>query len=160
MSTFLHDEVEVGSEFDVSTPVGDFVIEDDDSPLLLASAGAGITTVLPIVEHIARTQPRRPVILAHADRAVGDHALRETVRHAGRAIDDFTTHTWYEDCEGSDAAQGYMDLRDIDLPTGVQVFTCGPLPFMRLVRSTLLERGVPSEHIRYEVFGPDLWGAN
>jgi nitric oxide dioxygenase len=38
----------------------------------------------------------------------------------------------------------------------VQVFTCGPLPFMRHVRSTLLERGVPAARIRYEVFGPDL----
>jgi len=41
----------------------------------------------------------------------------------------------------------------------VQVFTCGPLPFMRHVRSTLLDKGVPPSHIRYEVFGPDLWAA-
>jgi ferredoxin-NADP reductase len=30
---------------------------------------------------------------------------------------------------------------------------------MRLVRSTLLDRGVPPARIRYEVFGPDLWAA-
>ena len=43
---------------------GDFVITETDTPLLLASAGAGagITTVLPIVEHVARTQPERTVI--------------------------------------------------------------------------------------------------
>ena len=45
------------------------------------------------------------------------------------------------------------------LPDDVQVFTCGPLPFMRHVRSTLLARGVPASRIRYEVFGPDLWAA-
>ena len=50
-----------------------------------------------------------------------------------------------------------MDLTDISLPNDIQVFTCGPLPFMRLVRSTLLDRGVPPARIRYEVFGPDLW---
>lgn len=159
VSSHLHESLEVGDELDVSTPAGDFVVEDDDSPLLLASAGAGITTVLPIVEHIARTQPRRPVILAHADRTAGDHALRETVQHVGRQIDDFTTYTWYEDLEGSGghAHLGYMDLSDVPLPDGVQVFTCGPLPFMRHVRSTLLGRGVPGDRIRYEVFGPDLW---
>ena len=45
------------------------------------------------------------------------------------------------------------------VPDDIQVFTCGPLPFMRLVRSTLLDRGVPPARIRYEVFGPDLWAA-
>jgi nitric oxide dioxygenase len=30
---------------------------------------------------------------------------------------------------------------------------------MRHLRSTLLGRGVPASRIRYEVFGPDLWGA-
>ena len=52
-----------------------------------------------------------------------------------------------------------MDLTDIPLPNDIHVFTCGPLPFMRLVRSTLLDRGVPPARIRYEVFGPDLWSA-
>jgi nitric oxide dioxygenase len=52
-----------------------------------------------------------------------------------------------------------MDLSEVPLPDQVQVFTCGPLPFMRHVRSTLLARGVPAFRIRYEVFGPDLWGA-
>jgi nitric oxide dioxygenase len=28
---------------------------------------------------------------------------------------------------------------------------------MRKVRGALLARGVPADHIRYEVFGPDLW---
>ena len=35
-----------------------------------------------------------------------------------------------------------MDLSELPLADDVQVFTCGPLPFMRHVRSTLLARGV------------------
>jgi nitric oxide dioxygenase len=161
VSSFLHDQVAVGDILDVSTPAGDFVVQTSDGPLLLASAGAGITTVLPIVEHIARTQPQRKVIVAHADRTAQDHALRETVLHVGRLIDDFTAYTWYETVEAADrrSKQGLMDLSDVPLGEDVQVFTCGPLPFMRHVRSTLLARGVPASRIRYEVFGPDLWGA-
>jgi nitric oxide dioxygenase len=30
---------------------------------------------------------------------------------------------------------------------------------MRHVRTSLIERGVPANRIRYEVFGPDLWAA-
>jgi nitric oxide dioxygenase len=159
VSSFLHDHVAVGDVLDVSAPAGDFVVQASDGPLLLASAGAGITTVLPIVEHIARTQPQRKVIVAHADRAAEDHALRETVQHVGRQIDDFSAYTWYESVDPSDhrSAQGYMDLSQMPLDDDVQVFTCGPLPFMRHVRASLLARGVPASSIRYEVFGPDLW---
>jgi len=159
VSSFLLDHVAVGDVLELSAPAGDFVVQSSDAPLLLASAGAGITTVLPIVELIARTQPQRKVIVAHADRTAQDHALRDTVQYVGRQIDDFTTYAWYETVEPADedSRQGYMDLSEVPLDDDVQVFTCGPLPFMRHVRSTLLDRGVPASRIRYEVFGPDLW---
>ena len=78
--------VQVGDVLEVSAPAGDFVVQPSDGPLLLASAGAGITTVLPIVEHIARTQPqphgdRRP---RRPDRA-GPRAARH--RAARRSAD-------------------------------------------------------------------------
>jgi nitric oxide dioxygenase len=161
VSTYLHDHITVGETLEVSAPAGDFVVQSSDGPLLLASAGAGITTVLPIVEHIARTQPHRTVIIAHADRTAQDHALRDTVLHVGRQLDNFTAYTWYETVGPDDhrSHQGFMDLTEIPLPANIQVFTCGPLPFMRHIRSTLLDRGVPADSIRYEVFGPDLWAA-
>lgn len=161
VSSYLHDQVKVGDILDLSAPAGDFVVTPTDGPLLLASAGAGITTVLPIVEHIARNQPQRKVVVAHADRRAQDHALRDTVLHLGRELDDFTAYAWYETVDAGDtrSRHGYMDLTDVPLPDDVQVFTCGPLPFMRHVRTTLLERGVPATRIRYEVFGPDLWAA-
>jgi len=161
VSSFLHDHIVPGDLLDISAPAGDFFDQSSSAPILLASAGAGITTVLPIVEHIARTQPERPVIVAHADRTAQDHALRNAVLHVGRQIDDFTAYTWYETVEAGDrdSRPGRMDLSTVPLPEDVQVFTCGPLPFMRQVRSTLLARGVPAVQIRYEVFGPDLWAA-
>jgi len=161
VSTYLNDHITVGETLEVSAPAGDFVVQSSNGPLLLASAGAGITTVLPIVEHIARTQPNRTVIVAHADRTAQDHALRDTVLHVGRQLDNFTAYTWYETVGPDDhrSYQGFMDLTEIPLPANIQVFTCGPLPFMRHIRSTLLDRGVSADSIRYEVFGPDLWAA-
>jgi nitric oxide dioxygenase len=161
VSSFLHDSVQIGDVLELSAPAGDFVVEPSSTPLLLASAGAGITTVLPVVEHISRTQPERTVIVAHADRTAQDHALRETVQHLGRQLDDFTAYTWYEKVDSGDTRSysGYMDLSVIPLPDDVQVFTCGPLPFMRHVRSSLMDRDIPASRIRYEVFGPDLWAA-
>ena len=159
VSTYLHDQAKVGDILAVSPPAGDLILTPSDSPLLLASAGAGITTVLPIVEHIVRTQPRRPVIEAHADRTAQDHALRQTVQRMGHQLDNFTSYTWYEHVDPGDTTsrQGHMALSEIALPDDVHVFTCGPLGFMRHIRTELMQRGVPAHHIRYEVFGPDLW---
>jgi nitric oxide dioxygenase len=114
VSGYLHDHVQVGDVLDVSAPAGDFVLTPTESPLLLASAGAGITTVLLIVEHVARTQPQQKVVVAHADRRAQDHALRDTVLHLGREIDDFTSYTWYEEVNEGDtrSRQGYMDLSE------------------------------------------------
>ena len=161
VSSYLHDDAQVGDIFELSAPAGDFVLDPSDVPLLLASAGAGITTVLPIVEQIVRSQPQRQVIVAHADRTRSDHALREIVMHLGRQLDDFTAYTWYERVDPDDtrSLSGFMDLSQIPLPDNLHVFTCGPLPFMRHIRDTLLKRGVSAARIRYEVFGPNLWAA-
>ena len=49
----------------------------------------------------------------------------------------------YEKVEDGDtrARQGDMDLKEVPLPDDVQAFTCGPLPFVRHVRTSLVERG-------------------
>src|SRR4029078_6942803 len=93
------------------------------------------------------------------DHRAQDHALRETVLHLGREIDDFTSYAWYEtvDDGGTRSREGFLDLTDIPPPDDIQVFTCGPLPFMRHLRSTLLSRGVPAARIRYGALAPALF---
>jgi nitric oxide dioxygenase len=53
-----------------------------------------------------------------------------------------------------------MDLDDVKLPADAIYYLCGPLPFMKAVRSSLIDRGVAARDIQYEVFGPDLWQAD
>ena len=116
--------------------------------------------MLPIVEHIARTQPQRTVIVAHADRTAQDHALRDTVLHVGRQIDDFTAYTWYESVDPADhrSAQGYMDLvagAAADGRPGLHL-RAAAVHAARPV-DACSRAGCRPSHIRYEVFGPDLW---
>ena len=56
--------------------------------------------------------------------------------HVARHIDNITSYIWYESLDPADGRfrQGLMDLSQISLPDDVQVFTCGPLPFVRHVR--------------------------
>jgi nitric oxide dioxygenase len=53
-----------------------------------------------------------------------------------------------------------MDVSAVDLPDDAEYYLCGPLPFLKSVRSALIAGGVPAKDIQYEVFGPDLWLAD
>ena len=55
---------------------------------------------------------------------------------------------------------GLLDLDEVSLPKTAIYYLCGPLPFMKAIRSALLGRGVAAQDIQYEVFGPDLWQAD
>lgn len=82
-----------------------------------------------------------------------DHALL-----TGK-LPDATAHFWYEDPEPGHPADrtGRVDLSGLAIAPGTHAYLCGPLPFMRAVRTQLLAKGVPAADVHYEVFGPDMW---
>ncbi|MCU1474261.1 globin domain-containing protein [Amnibacterium sp.] len=163
MSNLIHDQVQVGDEIELSAPFGDVVLEYTDRPLVLASAGIGITPMAGMLSHLVNGGTRRPILFLHADDSIHTYALREQVVADLDRLPNATAATWLLDtdgAEGFDAEQGFMDLRERDLPVDAQYYLCGPLPFMQSVRSALIERGVPARDIQYEVFGPDLWLAD
>ncbi|MFF3612020.1 globin domain-containing protein [Streptomyces sp. NPDC002580] len=162
VSAWLHDHVREGVELTLSTPFGDVFLDepsDAGTPLVLLSAGIGCTPMTGILARLAALRSTRPVLVLHADSSPRDHALRAETRELVGQLAGARSVFWYErpGPEEPDARTGLMDLSDTGLPDGATVFLCGPLPFMRAVRGQLLRAGVPARHIRYEVFGPDLW---
>jgi nitric oxide dioxygenase len=165
VSTWLHANARPGVVLDVSQPSGDMVLDGSDSPLVLASAGIGITPIAAIMEDLSRRQPDRPVWLFHADKSHAEHALYGGLRRQVLAMTHVRSQNWYETDAAAaptlkPARSGYMDLSDFDIPANAIAFMCGPPAFMRQTRQALLAQGLASEHIHYEVFGPDLWAQN
>ena len=162
VSNHLHRTVRAGDELTLSAPFGDVVLDDADTPLLLISAGIGCTPMVAMLEHLATTGATRPAWILHADRSPAEHALRADTDRALAELPDARAQFWYEQDAAREpgARPGLMDLTDLDLPTDADVYLCGSLPFMRAVRTQLLKAGIPARHIRYEVFGPDLWLAH
>src|SRR5690606_38078999 len=77
VSNWLHDNVEVGSLLQVSKPFGDFLPEtESDEPIVLLSAGIGITPMISTLNRIAEKSPKRRVIFAHAARRQEHHPHR------------------------------------------------------------------------------------
>ncbi|MFG2561976.1 globin domain-containing protein [Streptomyces sp. NPDC048496] len=162
VSNQLHRTVRTGGELTLSAPFGDVVLDDADTPLVLVSAGIGCTPMVAMLEHLAATGSTRPVHVLHADRTPADHALRAGTRHLVEQLPDARAEFWYEQdaAEEPGSRTGLMDLDGLDLPADADVYLCGSLPFMRAVRTQLLQAGIPARRIRYEVFGPDLWLAH
>ncbi|MET8745509.1 globin domain-containing protein [Streptomyces sp. NPDC004728] len=159
VSRHLHTEVEAGDVLRVSAPYGDLVLDSADAPLLLASAGIGCTPMLSMLEHLAATGHRAPVTVVHGDRSPATHAMRTDHALLTGKLPDAAAHFWYEDPEPGHPADrtGLVDLSGLAVAPGTHAYLCGPLPFMRAVRTQLLAKGIPATDIHYEVFGPDMW---
>ncbi|MPY62688.1 globin domain-containing protein [Streptomyces spongiae] len=160
VSNHLHARVRVGDRLRVSAPYGDLVLDQDtDAPLLLASAGIGVTPMIAMLEQLVISGHDAPVTVVHADRSPADHALRADHEGFAAKLPDASVHVWYEQPEPGHPAdhKGLADLSSLDIPSGTRAYLCGPLPFMRAVRAQLIGRGVAPADIHYEVFGPDLW---
>ncbi|RGC66779.1 Flavohemoprotein [Micromonospora sp. MW-13] len=163
VSTHLHEHVAVGDPLRLSPPFGEVSAVAGDGPLLLVSAGIGLTPAMAALEHLAVATPRRPVVMVHADRAGAAHALRGDLPRLHAALPNLHTTLWYEDTTDAtlpgvpaEVTGGRVDPELIPLSLDAHVHLCGPLPFMNTVRGGLLRRGVPVERIAYEVFGPGM----
>ena len=165
MSTLLHETVQVGDEVVLSVPSGDVVLEYSDRPLVLASAGIGVTPMAGMLSHLVSAGSSLPILLLHADSDEGSFALRDQVLADVQELQDASVHVWFENAAETTLAvdgvhAGFLDPNEAPLPESAIFYLCGPLPFMQAVRTRLLDRGVVAHDIQYEVFGPGLWQAD
>ncbi|MFD6323713.1 globin domain-containing protein [Streptomyces sp. NPDC058442] len=158
VSGHLHARVRAGDVLELSEAYGDLVLDaEPGTPLLLASAGIGVTPMTAMLAHLADGGHQAPVTVVHGDRSPADHALRADHEGYAAKLADSTVRFWYEQDAPAGAATGYVDLTDVPVAPGTRAYLCGPLPFMRTVREQLIGKGVAPADIHYEVFGPDLW---
>lgn len=161
VSNRLHDAIRVGDTLRAGPPAGDFQLRDGDHPVVLISAGVGITPMVSMLRHLALTRPARQVVFAHATQDISRYAHQHEVETSLANLDEGRYHLWLEAPAVHDthALPGRMDLGRIEaLPADGDFYLCGPLPFMQTQRRWLLGAGIPRERIHYEVFGPDLFG--
>ncbi|GGP66265.1 globin domain-containing protein [Saccharothrix coeruleofusca] len=154
VSNHLHDHVRTDDTLLVGPPAGENALDPGTGPVLLVSAGIGITPMAAMLDHIARSQPTRRVVVVHADRSPERHPLRAEIRRIAAGLTDVDQFTWYE--EGDGGRRGLVDVDAIPLTEDTTAYLCGPVPFMHRVRAGLLRRGLPADRVHYEVFGPGM----
>src|SRR3546814_19580853 len=89
--------VQVGSVLKASKPFGDFQPDAEGSdPIVLLSAGVGVTPMISVLNRIAQVAPQRHVIFAHAARTAAHHPHQEDVKKAPARMPNLKTIYFYE----------------------------------------------------------------
>lgn len=158
VSTALHIGVEPGDILEISNPYGEITLKEGTGPVILASAGIGCTPTASILRSLAEAGTDRHVMVLHAEKTMENWALSDQMT-ADAARIDAELQLWLESPRPG-AKDGFMSLREMDMPADASLYLCGPLPFMKKIRDEAIDAGVPATRIHYEVFGPDVWLAN
>jgi hypothetical protein len=162
-SRYLHDRVEAGANIGARRPAGDFVMSRDTCPIVLVSAGIGVTPMVSMLHALAAEEGARPVVFVHGARDGAHHALGREVRALAARRDRIRLHVAYsqprpEDEIGKDYdSEGRIDgalLASLGDDPDARYYLCGPTRFMADVQNDLERRGVPADHIHTESFGP------
>ena len=140
-SSHLHDSVDAGDELSIKAPRGKFVLDPrTSSPIVLLSAGVGLTPLLSMLAAVAEEEGARPVWFVHGTRNGREHALREEVRQLAVGHENIRLHFAYSrpasvEIAGRDFdSQGRITvqlLKDILPPAAYDFYLCGPTPFMQ-----------------------------
>jgi ferredoxin-NADP reductase/MOSC domain-containing protein YiiM len=164
-SHYLHEHTKVGDLLEVSAPRGSFVLEPGASPVVLMSAGVGITPLMAMLKTLAETERSSPreIWWVHSARDGAHHPFADEVRgliaglSAGRSFVFYSRPSANDQSGRNYDAEGRIDtalLQKSDMPLSGTFYLCGPTGFMGAVTSALREQGVPADRIRTELFGP------
>lgn len=169
VSNWLHDAVREGDLLEVHMPLGDFVLQPGNDPVVLLSGGSGITAVLSMLEHLTgKDGGSREVVFLHAARHRGHHAFGRHVRELARRRPGVRVAVLYGEVGPADVpgihhdAVGRItsDFIRAHLPsTPADFYYCGPIGFMAGVEAALDLVGVPEARRCSEAFAPDPYFA-
>jgi nitric oxide dioxygenase len=165
VSGYLHGLNE-GDEIEVGPPCGEFFLdlsEHHERPLVLLSAGVGITPMLAMLESVLVEQPEREVIFIHGALNGRTHAFRQHLRDLATDHPKLKLHVRYSEPAEEDRlaswcdSEGFIDAELIEslVPRrDCDYYFCGPKPFMAAIYRQLLAWGIPGSQVHFEFFGP------
>lgn len=167
-SGLMHDDLAVGDSVLAKAPAGNFVLgEASDRPIVLLSAGVGVTPVLAmahaLVSGAERGEHQRDVFFIHGARDRRHHAFREEVQALAERYSRLHLHFVYSrpaspaEIEEPRYRRGRIDIAMLKrlLPLDdYEYYICGPTGLTTALYEGLRELQIPEVRIHYEAFGP------
>jgi len=160
-SGYLNHDLRPGAVLDVAAPRGDFVLDYGAGPILLISAGIGVTPVLSMLHQLAESHSERDVWWLHGARRPQEHPFAAEAHTLLASLPHAREHVFYSAATPAErhsvhAARGRITkqaLASLGVPAGANAYVCGPASFMADMRDALTALGIDPAAIHTELFG-------
>jgi ferredoxin-NADP reductase/MOSC domain-containing protein YiiM len=159
VSSYLHAQIHRGGRVEVAAPRGDFVLDGDSNPVLLISAGIGITPVLAILHQLAEASATRDVWWIHTTHDARTHVFADEVGTLVQQLPAARSLVYYSGAVAPTDGGPYAGRLDagviagLGLPADASAYVCGPESFMDDVTAALTTAGIAPARIHTERFG-------
>lgn len=156
-STYVHTRLRPGASVEVAAPRGEFVLAAGTEPVLLVSAGVGVTPVLAMLHELADEHSERDVWWLHTARDAAQQAFASEAHELLRSLPhshELVCHTAPDETPAPGVRHGRLSaatLASLGLPADATAYVCGPEAFMTDIRKALGELGIDRVHT--EPFG-------
>ncbi len=149
VSRWLHRNAEAGAVVEVAAPRGDFYLGDDAGPVVLVSAGIGVTPVLAMLHALASQRSEREIHWLHVTRDERSLAFGPEVSALIASLPHADSRIFYTADTGRPDGRAMATLK---LPLDAHVYLCGPDEFMADVRRAIESAGIDAARIHSELF--------
>jgi ring-1,2-phenylacetyl-CoA epoxidase subunit PaaE len=166
-STYANDSLKAGDTLETAPPDGRFFPEavsaDMNRDFVFFAAGSGITPVISIIKTVLQKAAESRVTLVYGNRRSSTVIFREEIeglknRYLGRfqvihiLSQERVDVPWQS---GRITAARLDEMLEVmpDILGADQFFVCGPEEMIACVREGLQSRGIPKDHVHFELFG-------
>jgi ferredoxin-NADP reductase/MOSC domain-containing protein YiiM len=161
VSNYLNDKIRPGDVLDGAAPRGEFVLDDGAGPVLLISAGIGVTPVLSMLHELAAGHSARDVWWLHGARGPREHPFASEAHTLLKSLPHAREYVFYSaatpgERERAGALAGRLTagkLTELAIPATASAYVCGPASFMADMQQALAAAGIAAASIHTELFG-------
>ena len=159
---YIRTNVRVGDRLEVGAPRGFFILDDSERPVVLASAGVGVTPMLAMLHALHDRRSTRDIWWLHGARNRSEHAFAEETTSLLDDLAHVHRRIWYSRPDPTDRADTDYDavgritpeaLEATSVPIDGEYYLCGPTAFMDALGDALAALGVPAGRVHTEIFG-------
>ncbi len=169
-SVWANEMAQEGDVLEAMSPLGNFTyppVESAAHHYLGIAAGSGITPILSLMKTLLEREPNSSFSLLYGNRSISSIMFRDEIEDlkniymdrlsvhyvlsTGSDLDLFSGRIDAEKCE-----RFFTSLYDVDSLD--RAFICGPEQMIFMLRDILIEKGMPSDHIQFELFGAPQQG--
>lgn len=160
-SRYLSKRLHVGDVLAVSAPRGAFILQPGELPVVLLSAGVGVTPVIAMLHALAAQASPRPVWWIYGARNRLDHPFAQEVRDLLAKLPHARSYVQYSRPDAADQlgvdfdAAGRLTapvLEKLGVPREADFYLCGPPAFLEDFKAGLEAWGVAPERVHSEIF--------